>query len=126
MGDDEADLVDVADHGEQRLVLADAGDRGAEPVGRERGEGGFLTPDRGSRRLMAGGRAGAQQLVEQAGTSAMAKAAVCRLEQMSVIDAFRIVFTAMSEATMTALVTGPPAGSARRPPSASLASRGPS
>jgi hypothetical protein len=35
VGDDEADLVDVADDGEQRRLLADAGDRGAEPVGRE-------------------------------------------------------------------------------------------
>ena len=53
VGDDEADLVDVADHGEQGSVLAEAGDRGAEPVGGERGERGFLTPDRCSRPLVA-------------------------------------------------------------------------
>ena len=62
--DDEADLVDVADDGEQRRVLADAGDGGAEAVGGERGEGGGLAPDLGGRRLVARGGGGAQELVE--------------------------------------------------------------
>ena len=64
VGDDQADLVDVADDGEQRRGLADAGDRGADPVGAELGEGGGLAPDRGGRSLVAGGGAGAQEVVE--------------------------------------------------------------
>ena len=64
VGDDEADLVDVADHGDQRRFLADTGDRGAEPVGRELRERCRLTPDLGRRRLVPGGRAGAKKFVE--------------------------------------------------------------
>ena len=67
VGDDQADLVDVADDGEQRRPLADPGDRGAEPVGRERGERSRLAPDLGRRPLVTGGGGAAQQLVEQFG-----------------------------------------------------------
>ena len=65
VGDDEPDLVDVADDREQRRRLADPGDRGAEPVAGELGEGGRLAPDLRRRPLVSGGRGGAQQLVEQ-------------------------------------------------------------
>ena len=64
VGDDQPDLVDVADHREQRRGVADAGDRGADAVAAELGEGGGLAPDVGGRALVAGGRAGAQQVVE--------------------------------------------------------------
>ena len=47
VGDREPDLVDVADDRDQRLLVlaGDAGDRGADLVGLELGEGGGLAPD---------------------------------------------------------------------------------
>ena len=45
-------------------AVADPGDRGAEPVGAELGEGGGVAPDLGRGPLVAGGGAGAQKLVE--------------------------------------------------------------
>ena len=77
VGDDQADLVDVADDRQQRRGVADPGDRGAEPVGRELGEGGGLAPDGGGRALVSGGGAGAQELVEK-GRGRAQGSAVCR------------------------------------------------
>ena len=65
VGDDQPDLVDVADHRQQRRRVADAGDRGADAVAAQLGEGGGLPPDRGRRALVSGGSAGAQKFVEQ-------------------------------------------------------------
>ncbi len=64
MANHQADLVDVSDDREQRCGVADAGDRGADPVGGEGGEGGRLAPDRRRLRLVAGGARSAQELVE--------------------------------------------------------------
>ena len=66
MGDHQTDLVDVADNREQGLgaLVADPGDRGADPVRAQFGEGGGLPPDGGGRALVAGGRRGAKERVE--------------------------------------------------------------
>ena len=110
VGDDEADLVDVADDGEQRLGLADAGDRGAEAVGGECGEGGFLAPDRRGRPLVARGGAGAQQLVEEGGGFGHSKLRSMPSRTDVRNQPIRIVFSSMSEAAKTFLVTGASSG----------------
>ena len=60
VGDRKADLVDVADDGDQRpgVGLADPDDRRPEPVGLELAERGGLPPDGGRGRLVAGGAGG--------------------------------------------------------------------
>jgi hypothetical protein len=64
VGDDQPDLVDVADHRQERRRLADPGDRGADPVEAQLGEGGRLTPDLGCGTLVSGWGAGPQKFVE--------------------------------------------------------------
>ena len=81
VGDDQADLVDVADDRQQRRGLADAGDRGADAVDAELGEGGGLAPDLGGRALVSGGRAGAQKLVEE-GWSGQKVRGVCLIDDV--------------------------------------------
>src|SRR4029079_13147499 len=68
VGDEQADLVDVADDRQQWRLAADPGDRGAEAVGVLLvGEAGGFAPDRGGRSLVSRGSAGAQQFIEQGG-----------------------------------------------------------
>ena len=88
VGDREADLVDVADDRQQRGRLADPGDRGADPVGGDVGEGGLLAPDRGRRRLVARGGGGAQQFVEKCGSFGHRVRPVCRVEDAAVCRNF--------------------------------------
>ncbi len=57
VGDDQADLVDVADDGDMGLgiVGADGGDAAAEPVGRDGRETGGVAPDFGGIAFVSGG-----------------------------------------------------------------------
>ncbi len=66
VGDRQADLVDVADDGDERVGVAPgyAGDRRAELVGLDLGKRRGLAPDRGGLRLVARRSGRAQQLLQ--------------------------------------------------------------